>query len=195
MEVPLAIVAGAFVLQRLVAQPSVESPHPEGDESLDVDRMWEYEASVNGMQAPWYGASSTFIPYKKGSAAPYFVHQPGDSPMDSPVTNIHRQILNAKFVDRADFELGFKSSYPQWHRKSAVPIYTGFTDELVVTTEQGERLSTGFINFSWLPSNPTDADYNDAAVMAKVAPPDPRLFAPTADFASAPGVDWRYADV
>lgn len=195
MEVPLAIAAGAFALHKLVASPSYVPHQREEDNSLNVEDLFEYEAGVNGMPAPWYGASTNFVPFKKGNGAPYFVYRPGDSPMNAPVTNTHRQILNAKFLDRVDFEVGMNSNMPQFHRKSAQPRYTLFTDELKLTTEQGEKLSTGFVNFSWLPSNPTDADFNDAAVMAKVAPPDPLLFAPSADFATAPGVDWRYADV
>lgn len=194
MEVPLAI-AGALYLLHNFNNDGEAAPQPFDDTSLDIDSLWEYEASVNGMPAPWYGASSARIPYKKGGGAPIFVHQPGDSPMDAPVTNTHRQILNARFVDRQDFEMAFRHNLPQWHRKSAVPLYTGFTDELKLRTVDGEELSTGFVNFSWLPSNPTDSDYNDAAVMAKVAPPNPALFAPEANFATAPGVDWRYADV
>jgi hypothetical protein len=195
MEVPLVIAAAAFGLHKAMTSAPLEPSQRVEDNSLNVEDLWEYEAAVRGMPAPAYGASSTLLPYKKNGAAPFFVHQPGESTLDKPITNTHRQILNARYVDRVDFETAMNANLPQWHRKSAVPVYTGFTDELTVTTLSGERLSTGFVNFSWLPSQPTDSDYNDAAVMAKIVPPVPALFAPEADFATAPGVDWRYVDV
>jgi len=153
------------------------------------------EAQLNGTIAPTYGAGANRLPFKKGRGEPFFAHIPGRSSADSPVTNTYIQLENANHLSRVDFEQSRAANRPTYMRDRSFPVWTTFTPELNVVANGNEHLSTGFVNWSYLPLNPTDSDYNDAGVLSKVVPADPLLFTPYANFISAPGVGWRYADV
>lgn len=160
-----------------------------------VSDLFFTESQVNGTIAPAYGAGANRIPFKQGAGEPFFAHVPGRSSAESPVTNTYIQIENANHLAQVDFEQSRAASRPTYMRDRSFPVWHLFTPELNVVANGNERLSTGFVNWSYLPLNPTDSDYNDAGVLAKSVPPVPALFTPDANFISAPGVSWRYVDV
>ncbi len=191
--------AGAYLAHAIYAQPPKappRNPTAEEDYALGLDRpevLLMQNAQVAGMIAPQYQAATVRKPWNTGSAAPYYIHRPGQSHLDSPVTQLYTQILNATYHNRQDFQEQFAASRQQYARKSAQPVYTGFTDEMCITdSASGKKRYTQHMQWSWLPSNPTDSDFNDAALMAKAVPPDPLLFTPDANFATAPGLPFRY---
>ena len=197
MEAPIAIAAGLFAAYKLVNMPSEETSvdNTASLGSLTPEEIFFLNAQVAGTVTPNHQASASRIPWRDGAGMPYFVHQPGQSNMDSPVTDTYTQILNAHFLDRKDFEETFQASRPQYARTKGMPPYMGFTGDMKLKGPRGEVYSTQHMNWSWLPTNPTDSDWNDAGLLAKALPPDPLLFTPNADFATAPGLDFRYSAV
>ena len=200
MLAPLAIVGGAVAAYQLFGKPAPGRPvvpsakHEFDDKLEDIDEMWMHNAREWGIVAPSIQFETSRVPWGSGgSGMPYYIHRPGESHMDSPVTDTYQQIVNALSHNREDFIRAFAANRPQMARKSAAPAYNGFTDEMTLFGDDGTRYTTQHMNWSWLPKDPSDSDYNDVAgLMAKAAPPDPALFTPTADFMTAPGVGFRY---
>jgi hypothetical protein len=203
MLAPLAIVGGAVAAYQLFGKqhmtgpgrPVVPSGSFEFDDKLeDIDEMWMHNAREYGIVAPPYQFEASRVPWgPQGSQMPYYIHRPGESHMDSPCTDTYQQIANALSHQREDFIRAFAANRPQMARKQGSPAYNGFTDEMTLFGDDGTRYTTQHMNWSWLPKQPSDSDYNDVAgLMAKAAPPDPALFTPTADFMTAPGVGFRY---
>ena len=202
MEAPLVIAAGAYLMHQYVNQPTGKEGPYALDRQTELDRLatepeqlWMLEYQVNGAPVPNANAPSSRLPVTIEDGT-YFMHKPGVSNMENPVTNTYVQLLNRAYLGRKDFEQSRMAARPQYPRKTAQPLYSGFTDEIRYKDKlSGEVLSTGFQQMSWLPRDPTDSDYNDAALLTKVVPPNPLLFTPDANFATAPNVDWRYANV
>lgn len=196
MEVPFAIAAAAYLAHQYVTQttPAPDVFTTEG-RPLNPEELWMTEYQNNGALAPVTGRPTTQSPLSETDNIMFF-HKPGTSNMENPVTNTYIQLLNGAYVERRDLNMSAMAHRPQYPRKSDTPLWGAFTPELHLTDSlTGEDLSTGYQRMSWLPKDATDSDWNDMALLAHVAPPNPLLFTPDANFMTAPGVGWRYAPV
>jgi hypothetical protein len=156
--------------------------------------MYMHNAREWGIPAPNYQMTTQRLPFTVGDLGPYYQWLPGDNHMDSPVEDAYRRMSNALSHYQTDFEEAFVANRPQVPRKSAQPVYTGFTNEMTMRGADGRAYTTDRMNWQWMPTDPSDSDYSDAmGLMAKYAPADPTLFTASADFMTAPGVDWRYS--
>lgn len=189
----------ALLAHALMGPGSAPKVDPTPAEELDgtllpQEELFMKDALEVGVIAPHFQSNTARVPWNTGSSAPYYVYQPGDTHLNRPWERTFEQIYNAVYHNRKDFEEAMHANRPQYARASRQPIWTGFTDEMTrVDYYTGDSASTQHMGWSWLGNNPTDADFNDAALLAKALPPDPTLFTPTADFATAPGLPFRYA--
>ena len=200
MEAVAVLGAGAYLASALFAQPPHSrkvNPSPEEEFEAALMRPEEMQfknAQYAGMWRPPYQSVTTRLPWGQGGNAPYYVHRPGQSHLDSPVTQLYTQLINATAHQRKDFQEQLVASRQQYSRPRASAIYQGFSNEMKLPDNvSGGMRQTQHMNWSWMPKDPTDSDFNDAALLAKVLPPDPLLFTPEADFATAPGLSFRYA--
>lgn len=197
MLAPIAIIAGAVALhQKLNAERAVvesDSQQKAGAVDLSFEQNAINDMRHYGAWTPSFRQAPTRVPYSIDEIA-YFIHQPGVSHMDAPVERYYRQLTNAISYDSRDFLESFQANYPQFARKANVANYQGFTPEMKLRGDNGEVYSTNFMNFNWLPQDPTDADWEDAGALAKAVPRVPDLFTPQGDFANAPGLDFRYSN-
>lgn len=107
-----------------------------------------------------------------------------------PPKDIYAHVINAREHHRADFEDSIREGYEYFMPKRGGALVQTFTRELHNPADPS--MSTGFINFSWLPPNPQDADFVRAGEMARRLPRDPSLFAPDSTFYNAVGLPFRY---
>ena len=199
MLAPLAIVGGAVAAYHVFGRvpngrPIVPSAEHEFTDKLETEEeRFMHDSREWGTLAPTHLFEATRLPFR-ADQMPYYVHTPGDSHMDSPVTRVYQQLCNFFSHDREDFVRAFAAHRPQMARKAGVPAYSGFTNEMTLFGDDGQRHTTQHMLWSWLPAQPSDSDYNDVAgLMSKAAPPDPLLFTPQSHFAAAPGVGFRYS--
>lgn len=175
--------------------PQIEhSPEEEFADALDSpEKLLMDNARHTGILAPPFGSATTRVPWDMMNP-PYYVYQPGVSHLERPMERTFEQYFNALHHNRKDFETAVARNRQQIARRRPQPIYTGFTPEMTAfDSVTGDKMQTQHMQWTWMPNNPTDSQYNDAALLAKALPADPLLFTPDANFMTAPGLPFRYA--
>ena len=146
-----------------------------------------------GILAPPFQSATTRVPWDDRNP-PYYVYQPGVSHLERPMERTYEQYFNAIHHNRKDFEEAVERNRQQFARKRGQPIYTGFTGEMTSYDRvTGDRMQTQHMQWAWMPTQPTDSERNDAALLAKMLPADPTLFTPEANFMTAAGEPFRHA--
>ncbi len=181
------------LLGKVAPKPVDQSEEEEFDNALDVpEELFMKQSRDYGIIAPHYGSATARVPWDMQNP-PYYVFQPGVSHLERPVERIYEQYYNAAYHNRKDFEEAVSRNRPQMARDRPQPIYTGFTPEMTAYDRvTGDKMQTQHMAWSWMPDNPTDSEFNDAALLAKALPADPLLFTPDANFMTAPGQSFRH---
>jgi len=193
----LAVLAGgAYVASALFAnQPVVVAPtEAELNERMleDPASLFMHEYRERGAIAPNGTSVAGRVPWDK-NFAPYYIAQTATGgPNQHPTERVYRSLVNASEHERHNIAQEFSSARPHYARRRGQKLWTAFNRELSVEDVDGTRRSTNSQGFSWMPPNPTDTDWNEAALFAKALPGDPRVYTPDATFMTAPGVTWRY---
>ena len=167
----------------------------EDDNALMMpEELAMHNALQCGIIAPPYQTTTTRVPWDPNNA-PYYAYQPGVSHMERPLSRCYEQYYNGIHHNRKDFEEAVSRNRPVYQVKRGQAIYTGFTNEMTAYDKvTGDKMQTQHMDWTWMPKNPTDREHNHAALMAKALPSDPALFTPNNNFATAPGMDFRYSD-
>ena len=163
--------------------------HPDGQIQTPAEFLRkEYRRA--GMIVPGCGHVANRLPYNPANP-PYDIWKPSD-PEDhkNPSDRMYEYAIAAREHRRKDFEQTIEAGYQYFPQKRGGAIVSTFTRELHNPSDPSQR--TGFINFSWLPPNPSDADYTRAGELARRLPRDPSLFSPDSTFMNAPGLPFRY---
>lgn len=184
----LAVIAGGLYVASNLFNKDTAPDTPAHVQWYASQGDWlAHEFHENGMIAPSFTATSESLPWSM-SNPPYYIHQVGDHNQDAPLDNAFQLRVNQLEHHRADFEEQFVRGRGRWGKKRGGAIYAGFTKEMELNGR-----STDQQYWNWVPPNPTDSDFNDAAQHAKELPPDPMLFTPDAYYPTAPGLPFRYA--
>lgn len=167
-----------------------ESVHPEGFQDPKDFLMKEYRRG--GMIAPLQMHVHNRMPFRVDQP-PYDIFKGVNAEArKNPSDKMYQYAVNAQDHYRKDFERTLDAGVEYYMPKRGGAIVTTFTRELCNPANPSMR--TGLINHSWVPPNPTDADWQRAGALARTLPRDPTLFAPSADFMNAPGLPFRYSN-
>jgi len=188
--------AGAYLASSMFANektPVTLTPEQERERMLESPAdLFMHEFRERGAIRPRFGAQVARNPWDPAHP-PYYTSQtaPG-GPNVAPTERLYQVIVNASEHERHDLAQELHSNYAHYARKTAVPVWTAFSREVGVPDTDGGVRSTYSQGFQWLPPNPTDSDWNEAALLAKQLPGDPQLFTPDATYMTAPGLAFRY---
>jgi hypothetical protein len=122
---------------------------------------------------------------------PFAIWRPSDDEARvNPTEDIYTHISNTTSHHRDDFEAQNRagSEYFVSKRGGAIPVM--FSREIHNIADPSMR--TGMVDWSWIPKNPTDADFMRMGALGKALPRHPELFSPDANFMAAPGLTWRH---
>jgi hypothetical protein len=192
------LAAGAYGASHLFAakQPVVNPTQAQlAAESLESPaKLFMHEYRERGALKQVGAAQSVRMPWNP-QRMPYYIAQTASGgPNNNPTQRVYQSLINASEHERMDLAQEFAAARPHYARKRGAPLWTAFTREISVADNEGRMRATDRQGFSWLPPNPTDSDWNEAALFAKAMPGDPNLFTPDSTFMTAPGVPWRYGD-
>ena len=172
---------------------------PEGSKTIDgsdVEKMQTPEEFLRkeykraGMIAPVNGHVHQRLPWDPANP-PYDIWKPSDDEEHkNPSDRMYDYAVAAQEHYRKDYEQQLDAGYEYYIQRRGGAIVNTFTRELHNPNDPSMR--TGFINHSWLPPNPQDADYVRAGELARRLPRDPSLFSPDSTFMNAPGLPFRY---
>jgi hypothetical protein len=191
--------AGAYLATALFAEkPVVVAPTQEQlMQSMleDPAALFMHEYRERGAIAPSGSSVAMRLPWDKVRPPYYIAETATGGPNNHPTERVYKCLVNASEHERHDIAQEFYSARPHYARKRGQALWTAFTREISVPDEDGGTRSTQRQGFQWMPPNPTDSDWNEAALLAKALPGDPTLFTPDSTFMTAPGVTWRYGGV
>jgi hypothetical protein len=160
----------------------------------DPASLFMHEYRERGAIAPSHSSVANRLPWDQNHPPYYIAQTATGGPNQHPTERVYKSLVNATEHERKDIAQEFYSARPHYARKRGQAIWTAFTREISVTDEDGALRSTDRQGFQWMPPNPTDSDWNEAALIAKALPGDPTLFTPDAAFMTAPGLSWRYGN-
>ena len=165
--------------QRMLATPS---------------ELFRYQYEQAGAPRPSYLSPVIRVPWET-SRPPYYIAQtaPG-GPNEKPTERLYNLMINTQEHEREDLAGEMYASQTHYARKRGQATWQAFDRELAVRDVDGKLRATQHQGFQWLPPNPTDSDWNEAALIAKQLPPNPALFAPDGSYMTAPGLSWRFGD-
>jgi hypothetical protein len=196
MEAPLLLGAGVWLANALISSPikNVDMTKEEYDVNMieNPRDFLMHQMREAGAIAPSYNHVPARVPWDSVSP-PYYIKKHGGTHLDNPTENYYTLWTNSFMHQLADVTEAFARNRPSFARQHGGAIWNAFNMELYQKDIDGPYRGTGNQGFFWLPKNPADQDYNDAAALAKALPPDPLLFTPDAYFATAPGLPFRYA--
>lgn len=192
--------AELLVLGAGVYLASVFSDHGEKrclDEKLDANNVIEqprelfmHQAREGGVVAPNHASVAGRVPFDVNNPPYLIARRDGPSHTENPTENLYSNIANALEHQRLDVEAEAAAARMPVARKRGGAIVTTFTRELSNPADPSMR--TGLINWSWMPPNPTDSDYQEAGALVQAIPPNPELFTPDAYYFTAPGQQFRH---
>ena len=190
--------AGAYLASALFAEQPVQVAPTQAELAQkmleDPAQLFMHEYRERGAIAPSGSSVAMRLPWDK-NFPPYYIAQTATGgPNNHPTERVYKSLINASEHERKDIAQEFYSARPHYARKRGQAIWTAFTSEISVQDEDGGRRSTERQGFQWMPPNPTDSDWNEAALLAKALPGDPTLFTPDSTYMTAPGLSWRYGD-
>ncbi len=188
--------AGAYLATSLFANTPVKVAPTQAElaaEMLETPAaLFMHEYRVRGAIAPYASSVAARLPWDQNHAPYYIAQTATGGPNQHPTERVYKSLINASEHERIDLAQEFSAARPHYARRRGQAIWTAFDSELRVRDTDGSTRSTERQGFSWMPPNPTDSDWNEAALLAKALPGDPRLFTPDSNFMSAPGLTWRY---
>jgi len=184
----LVLGAGVTLANALVNRKDPQPDLGATDRLIEAPRdLFEHEFRERGAIALGHAPLRGRMPWDESLPPYYIAQQVPNGPTDAPVTRLHNVMLNAYDHRRREIEEEFQAHRMNVARKRSQPIWTAFTDELHL-----DGRSTNQVGFRWLPPDPTDSDWNEAALLARALPPNPDLYTPEGNYLTAPGVEWRY---
>lgn len=196
MEAVLVLGAGVGLANALYRSAhektdNFQSPEEEDMNMLEAPRAFlMHEQRERGGVAPPFNAVTTRVPWSEHNP-PYNVHLAhGPGPTEMPTEQLYNLRANAYEHNRQDYAEQFFRGRQYVRRKQGSAVVTTFTRE--ISNPDDPRMRTGFINWEWMPPNPSDSDYNDAAALSKMIPRVQELFTPDAYYMTAPGLNFRY---
>jgi len=148
------------------------------------------QVKLYGMTAPTYNFATARVPWDTNNP-PYHIQRYGAATGEVTPSDIKQAYVNAMEHQRKDTMEQISHGRQAIMRQSNQPQWGGFTAE--VHNPMDPRMKTQHMQWSWLPSAPTDSDFADAAALAKALPPNPLLFTPDSWFMTAPGLPFRYS--
>lgn len=190
--------AGVYLADALFRGDSkaIELQQNEARQSENMlESHWNFlmhEARENGMIAPQYGNVATRVPWHPMTGVHYLDDLRDSDPHTVDTENLYRRVANTRVHESSDILEHVARNRQAFARKAGNPLWFAFTPE-VSMEQDGRRVSSNIGQYKWVPRNPHDSDYSYAANMAKLVPRDPMLFTPDANFATAPGLPFRYS--
>jgi len=179
-----ASVGLAYALMPNGKEPDLEQP----DHDLETPyELFAHEFRDKGAIAPGHAAIRGRMPWDENFPPYYVAQQVPGGPNDHPFSRTHTALLNAYEHRRQEVAIEFAAHRDNVARKRSQPVWTAFTDELDL-----DGRSTNHVGFRWLPPDPTDSDWNEAALLARALPPNSNLYTPEGAYMTASGVPWRY---
>lgn len=194
----IAVLGAGVYLADALFNRSAPQPDLTQNEADQAENMLEshyeflmHEARENGIIAPQYGNVATRVPWSDGNA-PYYMDSLQPEHEDSSIEDMYRRVTNARVHQSSDVMEHLARNRQAFARKAGNAFYSGFTPEMVLV-QDGQEVMTSIGPHTWLARNPHDSDYSYAVGMSKAVPRDPMLFTPDSNFATAPGLPFRYS--
>lgn len=191
----LALGAGAYLAQSLFKADPVQLV--ENDPNGIFERFYDLnlmEMNKYGAIMPQFGANRGRVPWSREFPPYYIAPDVTYGPMDAPASRTYTVLANAMEHERvATMEQAVRAR-EHFVRKSGVPLWTAFTREITLLDSDptAPARTTDRLGFQWMPTNPTDSDWNEAALIGKALPPDPELFTPDSTYMTASGMPFRH---
>lgn len=168
-----------------------ESAEQLVDDTIEAPRdLFIHQAREGGIIAPNHASVAGRVPFDRLNPPYLIARKNGASHTEAPTENLYANIANAYEHQRLDTEAEAAAARMPVARKRGGAIVTTFTRELSNMADPSMR--TGIINWSWMPPNPTDSDYQDAGALVQAIPPNPELFTPDAFYFTAPNQPFRH---
>lgn len=196
-DVALLLGAGVYLAQSMfkvdTAGLEERSERPLTQFLEPLREMVIHEGRENGIIAPSYNNVAARVPWTPANPYVYVWQSDSNGPTDRSVERAYQLFANRLEHEREDVSEQIMRGRDYFPRKVGNSLWTAFTDEISLTDQRdGSKYTTNHASLQWLPNNPTDYDYTDAAAMAKQLPPDPLLFTPDSTFMTAPGLPFRH---
>lgn len=199
MEVAAILGAGYYLHKALYPAPVDKiklTPEEEFERMMERPRDFVvHEARERGFIAPQFNANSKAgrVPWNPNNP-PYHVYRadnPGNT--ESPVERSIQVYANALEHQRLDVQEELFAGRQHFARVRGGPLWSAFNRELSLTDEDpnAPARTTNVQGYMWMPPNPTDSDFNDAAALGKMLPPDPLLFTPDSYYMTNSGMPFR----
>jgi hypothetical protein len=164
------------------------------DSMLETPReMIMHEARENGIIAPRYNNIASRVPWNTANPPQYVWQADDNGPMDQTLEKSRQVYANRWEHLREDVQEQLARSRQFTMTKTGTPLWHAFTRDLQgVDANSGAHWDTNLQGMSYMPRNPTDMDWTNAGAIGKIAPPNPTLFTPDANYMTAPGLPFRY---
>lgn len=197
MEV-IALAGGAYLASALFANTPVKVAPTEAELAAQMlERpadLFMHEYRERGAIAPSGSSVASRMPWNP-LFPPYYIAQTATGgPNNRPTERVYKSLVNASEHERHNIAQEFHAARPHYARKRGQALWTAFSREIKAPDADGSTRTTEAQGFQWMPPNPTDSDWNEAALLAKALPGDPRLYTPDANFMTAPGLPFRYGN-
>jgi hypothetical protein len=190
---------GAYLAKSLLdngGQPLVDESKEEMQKTM-LESPYEmnlHEMRTRGALAPSFGATRARMPWDPSFPPYYIASTATGGPNESPTERIFHSLANAQEHERLDVAEQIMHHRPHYARKKGQAIWSAFNEELHLEDADPSvpPRSTDHVGFQWMPPNPTDSDWNEAALLTRAMPPNPVLFTPDAYYMTAPGQPFRH---
>ena len=197
-DVALLLGAGVYVAANLMkATPTakVDANDSElSDSMLETPREFIlHQARESGLIAPRYNSTASRVPWSTANPPNYVWNADDKGPMDQTLEKSRQVYANRMEHLREDVQEQLLRGRMFTMTKTTTPVWHAFTRDLRgVDASSGADWTTNLQGFMYMPPNPTDMDWTNAGAIGKIAPPNPTLFTPDANYMTAPGLPFRY---
>jgi len=194
----LALGAGVYLAHDLFQAPLTQLEKTRAEElATIIERPYElnlHEMRHLGAIMPKFGATRARVPWNPAFPPYYIAPDIEHGPHDSPTERTYTLLANAQEHERLDTMEEAARGRRHFIRKTHQPLWNAFSRELVVHDPDPAVAprTTNRLGFQWMPTNPTDSDWNEAGLIGKALPPNPTLFTPDSVHMTAPGMPFRH---
>lgn len=193
----LALLGGSVWLAKQYMPNPKDSVVPDEEEEImeqtNHDEFLYKQFRQNGMIAQKEYPNTGRLPFtlEKG---PFSVFNPRAMTKDGHMENATQYgydcMINLQRLKRIDAEEQIAGNEPMFIDKRGGAIPQLFTREIY--NPANPRQATSIVDWSWVPRNPTDSDFDRVGRLAKHVPLRPDRFAPDGAFMAAPGQQFRH---
>ncbi len=187
MDALVVLGLGVYCAQQLTKKSSKE----ETVDAFETPKEFlMHEMRLHGMIAPRSQSIAGRTPFSE-NAPPYNVWRPNaPSHMEKPTETAYELYANALEHDRLETMDSIDKGRQNIMHKRGGAIITTYTREL--RNNADPSMTTGIVNWTFMPPNPTETDRLNAAALVKAIPPNAQLSTPDGVWFTAPGLPFRY---